>query len=431
MTNSIDKDIRTSGSEGELFTMTDQEVEMRFMEMSKKNAPDIWDKIEKKLDSAAANSSEQAELSENAKITGIKRDKAKDRRNKRKIGAFLFGGSSFRAAAAIFVICMLGMGAVGGARGILLSSKSVDSADSYSYEEGAYKSSGATAPGTANEAAMEYKTEAVAEDAYAPDMDMAVDEGSAEQAAGAASAEDLSAAANQKSGRKLIRSIDITAETKEFDDFIAFVKGEIVKKGGYIEGSSISGSSYRGSSSAGRFANFTLRVPADQTDSLIEILSGKCNVTNIGETTRDITLSYVDTQSRVTALREEQEQLLKMIEKAETMEEIIAIRSQLSEIRYELEYHESQLKSYDNLTDYDSIYLNISEVKQVTPVQERSVIQRMGDGFMDSLAAAGEGIVEFAVWAVSNIPYFIILFLVIFIIVLIVKKIRRNRNNTP
>lgn len=50
-----------------------------------------------------------------------------------------------------------------------------------------------------------------------------------------------------------------------------------------------------------------------------------------------MTLQYVDVESRKKALETEQERLMELLSSAENMEDLLAIESKLSEVRYELE----------------------------------------------------------------------------------------------
>ena len=69
----------------------------------------------------------------------------------------------------------------------------------------------------------------------------------------------------------------------------------------------------------------------------------------------------------------EQERIWALLEKADTLEAVIALEERLSEIRYQLESMESQLKLYDNQVDYSTVSIHISEVAVYTPTGSQSV----------------------------------------------------------
>jgi len=57
------------------------------------------------------------------------------------------------------------------------------------------------------------------------------------------------------------------------------------------------------------------------------------------------------------------------------------LEKRLSDIRYELESMESQLRLYDNQVDYSTVTISIDEVNQFTPTAPETVGQRIGSGF--------------------------------------------------
>lgn len=226
--------------------------------------------------------------------------------------------------------------------------------------------------------------------------------------------------------RKLIKNVDMNVETREYDKLLASVENKVTELGGYIESlDAYNGSSYYNYRST-RNANMTIRIPKDRLDEFLNTVSDLGNVTSRSENVQDVTLTYVDLQSHRDALQTEQERLLQLLEQAESIEDIITIEQRLSDVRYQLESMESQLRSYDNQVDYSTVYLYIDEVEVYTPVEEETTWERISAGFMDSLKSIGEGIKEAAIWFVIHIPYLVIWAIVIVIIVLILKKIKKR-----
>ena len=155
----------------------------------------------------------------------------------------------------------------------------------------------------------------------------------------------------ETTGRKLIRNVDMDVETENFDALLASAQSQAEELGGYIESSSISNSSYASSTSAARSARLTARIPSEKLDGYLAGISKQSNVTRKSESTEDVTLQYVDLQRHKKALLAEQESLLSMMEQAESIEDIIAINEQLTDVRYQIESMESQLRTYDNQVD--------------------------------------------------------------------------------
>ena len=129
-------------------------------------------------------------------------------------------------------------------------------------------------------------------------------------------------------GRKIIKNGDLSIQTREFDEFLTNLNRSILAVGGYVEASSINGNSYN--KNRMRSADVTARVPAEQLDAFCDQVSELGNVTYKNLYTRDVTLTYVDLESHVKALRTEQETLMELLRKAEKVEDIILIQNRLS-----------------------------------------------------------------------------------------------------
>ncbi len=104
------------------------------------------------------------------------------------------------------------------------------------------------------------------------------------------------------------------------------------------------------------------------------------NITSRSEQETDVTLDYVDLDSHKAVLLAEQERLLSFLEQAETVEEMIMLESRLSEVRYQIESMERQLRTYDNQVEYSTVYLSITEVVELTPVpvRQQTTWERIG-----------------------------------------------------
>lgn len=206
--------------------------------------------------------------------------------------------------------------------------------------------------------------------------------------------------------QKLIRTMDLEVETDDLDALLGFLDAKVVSLGGYMEERSV-----RNGSSSGtrryRYANMTIRVPVDRMDEMVEHISGQTNVVSSNETADDITLTYVATQSRVKALEVEQERLLELLAKAGNMGDLLQIEARLTEVRTELEKVASQLRLYDNLVDYGTVRLNVTEVQIFTVVEQETLWQRIGGGLRENWESLCQGAEEVFVFLVTSLPFLI------------------------
>ena len=231
--------------------------------------------------------------------------------------------------------------------------------------------------------------------------------------------------------RKLIKTVNMSVETEEFDILVPALEQRVTALGGYIEDmSSYNRNNYYSDDYIGtkhlRYASMTIRIPKENLDTFLVAVAEQSNIVSRSESVMDVTLQYVDLESHKKALVAEQDRLLELMEQAETVEDLITIEGRLSEVRYQIESMESQLRTYDNKIDYSTVYLSVDEVEQYTPTEETTVGQRISGGFMNSLRGVGRGISNFAIGFIINIPYLVVWAVVIVVIFLIVRAVRRT-----
>ncbi|MBR6384320.1 MAG: DUF4349 domain-containing protein [Lachnospiraceae bacterium] len=236
--------------------------------------------------------------------------------------------------------------------------------------------------------------------------------------------------------RKLIKTVDMTIETVSFDETIANLRNQINSVGGYIESEySYNGSLYNNSNQS-KYATITVRVPDTALEGFVNNVSGIGNVTQKTTSTRDVTLSYVDTESKKEMYKAEQESLLALLEKAETIEDITYLTQRLTEVRYNIESMESSLRVYDDLVDYATVNFNINEVKVLTPtvIEEKTPGQELKEGFATSVKDVLVDTRDFFIRLIINLPYIIrgliclaIPVVIILIVVLIIVKVAKKK----
>ena len=219
-------------------------------------------------------------------------------------------------------------------------------------------------------------------------------------------------------GRKIIKNGELSIQTREFDEFLTNLNQSILGVGGYVESSSINGNSYNRNRM--RSANITARIPAETLDAFCDQVSELGNVTYKNLYTRDVTLTYVDLESHVKALRTEQETLMALLAKAEKVEDIITIQSRLSDVLYEIESYESTLRTFDDQIAYSSVSLSVQEVQRETTVEKETPWQEITRRFKENWDDVKEGATRFGINFVSDLPVILVWVVFLGIIALVV-----------
>ena len=215
----------------------------------------------------------------------------------------------------------------------------------------------------------------------------------------------------------------MSAETKNFDEFLSTVENYLREKGGYIENKETNNNVDFG----GRKCYLIIRIPSSELDGLMKKIGENATVTYEIIIANDVTDSYNDSQRQIEVLETEQERLLELLKKAESLDDILEIEARLTKIRYELSSYEQQLEEYDNSVSYSAISLNVSEVERETVAKTDSFLTRVSDGFMSSLASIGNGFITLAIGFLSIIPYLLLIAVILLVAYFIVKAIIKRK----
>ena len=231
-------------------------------------------------------------------------------------------------------------------------------------------------------------------------------------------------------GRKIIRDAKLSIQALDFDGFMNGILAKLSNLGGYVQTNSVNKNGY-GRLYNLRTAELIVRVPADRLDEFLSTVDGLGNVTQRYENVNDVTDSYVDTEARLASLRTEYDTLLGLLERAESLADVITLQDRLSDVRYEIESYEARIRSYDSLIAYSTVTMTISEVERETAVEEESFGQEVKRRFNESLEDIGYGFERFAAWFLGDFPS-ILLFVILVIglplvIVLIIIRSAKKR----
>ena len=228
----------------------------------------------------------------------------------------------------------------------------------------------------------------------------------------------------QNSGAKLIRRAELIILTEQFDQTVAALDKLVIDCGGYYESVSLYGGSNR-DAHANRSGEYVVRVPAERFEEFQASTGTLGYVSHSEESNEDIGERYYDTEARLKTQRTKQERLLALLEKANSMDEIISLENALSEVEYEIEQLSSTLNHYDALVTFATIRITLNEVFRVTEQvgESASLWQRMAAGFAARGRGLVDGVQDFMVWISYHFSGIVILGLILVGgTVLVVKK---------
>lgn len=227
----------------------------------------------------------------------------------------------------------------------------------------------------------------------------------------------------QNPGAKLIRRAEFSIQTEQFDESVAALNQLTADCGGYFETASVYGGGRR-DANANRWGEYTVRIPAEKYNQFFSGAGELGYVTSRSESSEDVGERYYDTEARLKTQRTKQERLLALLEKAESMEDIISLESALSEVEYQIEQYSSTLNRYDALISFATFTITLNEVGQVTQEvgETASLGARMAAGVRSSFGSLVWGGRDFLIWVSYNLVSVLILAGVVAVAVVLGKR---------
>ena len=163
-------------------------------------------------------------------------------------------------------------------------------------------------------------------------------------------------------GRKILKTADLGLRSKEVRESAARAQQVAATAGGTVLSSQV----YSGNDSV--TADLVLSVPSEEFETVLDELRGLGQkVTTDSISGQDVTEEYVDLQSRERNLEATEESLLRLYDRAGTVEEALSIQRELTTVRGEIELVQGRIKYLDQRSTYSQITLNIQPVTSPPP----------------------------------------------------------------
>lgn len=228
---------------------------------------------------------------------------------------------------------------------------------------------------------------------------------------------------------KIIRTVAIEAQTKEYDSVVERIRSTVALLGGFEEQFRSTGRSYYNNGVYSRSAYMTLRIPATRLDEFLGQVGNMVNVTSQNSSASNVTGEYYDIQSRISVLESERLAYEDMLKKSEKIEDLLKIKDRLYNVIEEIESHQTRLNYLDSQVSYSTVSITLSEVVEYTPViqKEPTFGQRIKDAFVDSWQDFAKGTQNTAVWFVEAFPTLLVIAVLSGGAVLILLRVKKKR----
>lgn len=161
-----------------------------------------------------------------------------------------------------------------------------------------------------------------------------------------------------------VRYGNLSLEVDDVDDALARVTAIAEAAGGYISSSSRSGEGEN------LYLSLTLRLPAAQFTDVMASLRDEGDVVYEDFGSYDVTMQVLDLEARLENLRASERAFLDLLDRSQTVADIVAVQTELSRIQGDIESYEAQLGAVKDQVEMASI--NVSLMLPVSPVDQAS-----------------------------------------------------------
>lgn len=226
---------------------------------------------------------------------------------------------------------------------------------------------------------------------------------------------------------KIITTVSITMQTKEFMDTTDKLDNLIIKHKGYIEQSNISYNNYINNTRL-KYSDYNIRIPRENLELFINELKEIGNVISENKNKQDITKQYRDTESRLRVLETKEERILALLERAEKMEDIIALENQLSDIIYDKENLTANIMDMDDKVDYSTVFFQLEEVAKLTTGEnpKSSFSDKIKNAFSDSIYFFSNTVQGLVIGLIYFLPYLLIILVIILVVYFLIRKFKKG-----
>ena len=233
-------------------------------------------------------------------------------------------------------------------------------------------------------------------------------------------------------GHKIIATYTLELNTDEFDTQYEYLLSIAEDMGGYVQNGEVWGTKPETYGDSGRSAELTFRIPSGQAEQFLNLAGNAGEVQRRSVSTQDVTLDYYDRETRLEVLRIQLERLESILVETDNLADIIALEQAIADVTLEIEQMTTQLRHYDDLIDYATVYIYLYEEALIAgPAATQTMGQRISEGFRSNLSGVLVFLENSAVWLLSSLPVLLLLALVVLLILLIIRALRKRRGDRP
>jgi len=233
------------------------------------------------------------------------------------------------------------------------------------------------------------------------------------------------------SNEKLIQTIGLELETKEYTKTVEAIEALVKSLNGYIQNSYVP-LPRNESEFSNLVASLSVMIPTAHIEDFILKAGTSSNIVSERREVYNVTDVYRDTQARIVTLEAKELRLLELLKQSGSLSDLLLIETELSNTRYEIERLESSIQDYDKDIAYTQFNLSIREVFEYSPSERAGLWERIVEEFTGNAQGFLRALESGFIFIVSTLPFLFVelalWFLPLLVIYFIYRKISKKRN---
>jgi archaellum component FlaC len=205
--------------------------------------------------------------------------------------------------------------------------------------------------------------------------------------------EDVLLAVTDVPDRKIIYHVNISFDVDDLDDASLVLK-TLIASDEWFDYESTNESHH----------SYVLRIRTSRLDTFIDDMKDEFSVRSYQKEGTDVSIAYQDMSNTILALETQLARLLVLYDEA-SLDEMIVINQQISDIEIELQSLQGQINTYDSLIDYSEVEVDFYGQTVTT---KSPFINRLANGFLNGIDGLIQFLDGFLIVIATILPFVII-----------------------
>ena len=186
---------------------------------------------------------------------------------------------------------------------------------------------------------------------------------------------------------KIIYSGNISLYTDDYNGTFKKIGEYAASIGGFVQSSS---SSYidKTKNTTINSGYLTIRVPSEKFQEAMKEIQKYGTTVNASTNSDNISQQYQDIKGQLDNLKIQEEKLQGYLAKAENIQDLLAIETELNRVKTEIDSRTTLLNNWDKEISYSTIYVSVTENKLATSTVKSpfsDILQQIKEGFIGSI----------------------------------------------